>query len=295
MTIPQLIWLAGLFITSITINTGLLKVVTDDKFERPNAVSLIINSLFSLVGGFFGILLVGIFFSVIFVLFNALSFLLLFYFTKIRTVQGLELGEKLLIQFKTIDLQICYILAEIHGKERGNLIKPITLALRYILSEMPTIIGLDNTHHSELSVLIPKENKFKVVAYSGIENYRVEKMEEMFHYGSNTVSLAGHAMNQRKPIIVNDLADDTNPNLEHWIKTHRDEPKRGSLLAFPIIRGLGASDAEPIAILCITSMKKNAFKNADSVIRLLNYYALKIEILQNCLDLTTILGSETGV
>jgi len=129
MTIPQLVWLAGLFITSITINTGLLKVVTDDKFERPNAVSLTINSLFSLVGGFFGILLVGIFFSVIFVLFNALSFLLLFYFTKIRTVQGLELGEKLLIQFKTIDLQICYILAEIHGKERGNLIKPITLAL----------------------------------------------------------------------------------------------------------------------------------------------------------------------
>lgn len=295
MTIPQLAWLAGLFVTSITTNTGLLKIVTDDKFERPNAVSLLINGLLSLVGGFFGLILVGVVFSVGFVVFNVSSFLLMFYFTKIRTVRGLELGEKLLIQFKTIDLQICYILAEINSKGRENLIKPITLALRYILSEMPTILGLDNTHHSELSVLIPQENKFKVVAYSGIENYRVEKMEEMFQYGSNTVSLAGRAMNQRKPVIVNNLADDTNPDLEYWVKTHRDEPKIGSLLAFPIIRGLGASDTEPIAILCITSRRTNAFKNEDAVIRLLNYYALKIEILQNCLDLNSVIVPKMGV
>jgi hypothetical protein len=118
-------------------------------------------------------------------------------------------------------------------------------------------------------------------------------MEELFQYGSNTVSLAGHAMNQRRPVIVNDLANESDENLKFWVRTFRDEQKEGSLLAFPIIRGLGSPDAEPIAILCITSAKKDAFLNENALIRILTYFSVKIEILQNCLDLTTL--SRRGV
>lgn len=288
MSVAQIAWLATLCVASITINTSLLKIITDDKFDRPNLVSLFVNGLLSLVGGVFAVALVGLIYSIVFVLFNVISFLIMFYFTKRRTVRGLEFGERLLVQFKTIDLQICYIIAEINNK-KSDLLKPIRLALRYILSELPSNLGLDGTHHPQLSVLLPQENnKFKVIAYSGIENYRVEKMEELFEYGSKTVSIAARAMNQKTPIIIDNLSDPKNPDLEFYVKTFRDEEKEGSMLAFPIMRGLEPSDTEPIAILCITSKKPNAFVNREAVLRLLNYFAIKIEILQNCLDLVTV-------
>lgn len=296
MSIAQIAWLATLCVASITININLLKIITDDKFDRPNLVSLIANGLLSIVGGFFAIILVGLIYAIGFVVFNGLSFLIMYYFTKKRTVRGLELGERLLIQFKTIDLQICYILAEIYNNNHDDLLKPIRLALRYVLSELPDILGLDNkTHHPQLSVLIPKNNKFKVIAYSGIENFRVEKMEELFEHGSKTVSIAGRAMNQRKAVIINDLSDGSNPELEFYIKTFRDEDTVGSMLAFPIMRGLEPSDSEPIAILCITSKRTEAFKNQGAVLKILSFFAIKIEILQNCLDLTAIPRAKLGV
>lgn len=284
-----MLWLTSLFIASITTNVGLLKIISDDKFERPNLVALFINTLLSLVGGVFVLFVINsIYASFLFILFNVISFLLLVYMTRYRTVRALELGEKLLIIFKTVDLQISYILSEMIGQNDGtDITKPIRLALRYILSEIPSVLGLDNSHHPQLSILIPENNKFKVVAYSGIENFRVAKIEEMFQYGPNVVSLAGHAMNQRRAVVINDLTDEKNSDSIFWIRTFNNEPRTGSLLAFPIIRGLGPSDAEPIAILYITSTKRNAFANA-ATINILSYFALKIEILQNCLGIAEI-------
>ena len=285
MNSSQIIWLTSLFIASITTNAGLLKVISDDKIERPNLVALFVNTLLSIVGGLFAFLLIGsTYASFLFILFNAFSFLALVYTTKYRTVRALELGEKLLVVFKTVDLQISYILSEMINNENADVAKPIRLGLRYILSEIPSVLGLDNSHRPQLSILIPEKNKFKVIAYSGIENFRVAKIEEMFQYGDNTVSLAGHAMNQRRAIVVNDLSDEKNLDSIFWVKTINDESRSGSLLAFPIIRGLGPSDAEPIAILYITSIKKNAFANV-ATIRILSYFALKIEVLQNCLEI----------
>ena len=40
---PSVIWLAGLFISSISVNISLFKIVIDDKIARPIVVSLILN------------------------------------------------------------------------------------------------------------------------------------------------------------------------------------------------------------------------------------------------------------
>jgi hypothetical protein len=287
MDVTKTIWLAGLFIASISTNTTLIKLVTDDKLERPNIVSLFFNSLLTIVGGFFSFLLLGLFYASGFILFNIASFFFILYITKRRTVTALEYAEKLLINFKAIDLQISYILNEMYSGRSKDLARPTRRTLRFILSELPNVLGLDSSHHPQFSILVPQDKKFMVVAYEGIESFRIARMEELFQYGKDTVSLAGHAMNQKSPVIVNDLANETDPNLLYWTRTSPNEAKEGSILAYPIIRGLGSPDADPIAILCITSAKKNAFVNKDAINRVLAYFSLKIEILQNCIDLTT--------
>ena len=286
MNSTSLGWLAGLFIGSISLNLGLLKIIYDDTFAYPNRISLTANALLSFVGGFFIFYVAGAMYSIAFILFNVLSFLLMFYFTKRRTVYALELGEKLLAALKTIDLQLTYILSEMHHSENSDAAKPIRRAVRFILAELPDILGLNGDHHPQLCVLIPHENKFTVVAYERIESFRIEEMEKLFRYGPNPVSVAGRAMNQRRMVIINDLSKEEYPGADDWIKTYRDEQKKGSILAFPIMRGLASLDAEPIAILCITSAKKGAFKDENTLIRVLTYFSVKIEMLQNCLDLT---------
>ncbi|WKZ41870.1 MAG: GAF domain-containing protein [Anaerolineales bacterium] len=294
MTSAQLIWMAGLFVGSITLNTGLLKVITDDKIERPNLVGFFINLLLSLVGAFFGYILIGVLLSVAFVLFNVFSYIVIFFIVKKRDIKAVKFGETLLATFKRIDLQISFILSEINNsKEIGldtDFARPVRRTLRYIISELPYALGLDGSHETLISVLIPSNNKFKVVAYYGLENFVVAKMEDLFRYGPDAVSIAGHAMNQRTTVIINDLSDDNNQDVRRWVRVW-DESKTGSILAYPIIRGVGSNEAEPMAVICVTSRKKNAFDTISST-DLLNYFAPKIEILQNCMDLTAKINGE---
>jgi len=286
MTVAQSVWFAGLFIVSITMNTSLLKIITDDKFQRPTTVALFINLLLSLIGGFFASIIAGWAYSLGIILFNSACFFIIVYIVKKRDVTAVGFAEKLLVALNTIDLQISYILSEINERRGGDLSKAIQRALQYIISEIPNVIGLDQSHHPEISLLIPQNNKFKVIAYSGVENYRVVKMEEFFQYGEKTFSLAGHAMNQRKPVIVNSLAEDTNQEL--WLRTTTSDSKKGSILVFPIIRGLESENVNPIAILSIASIKENGFRNAEALMGVLAYFSQKIEILLSCLDLINV-------
>ena len=84
-------------------------------------------------------------------------------------------------------------------------------------------IGFRWTHHPQLSVLVPENLSFKVVAYSGITCYKLKQMEELFMYGDRPYSLAGHVMNRRIPIIINDLARDDDPDTKYWEKLSSDE------------------------------------------------------------------------
>lgn len=285
MTIDQYGWLAGIYITSITINLSILKIIIDNKLKYPSRYSLGFNTLLSVVGCFFTYKTVGLTQSIGFLIYNSISFLGILYITKSRTVNALELGETLLNLFKTIDLQTINIISDINNRKQTT-VKSITRALRYILAEIPGILGLDNTHHSQGCVLVPVKSKFKVVAYESIESYKIELIEKLFNHGSNIVSIAALAMKQRRMIIVNDLADQTNHDAKYWVPTYPEEPKIGSILAYPIIRGLGIPDAKPLAIICITSVKKNAFLNVSTLNRVLGFFAVKIETLQNCLELT---------
>ncbi len=99
-------------------------------------------------------------------------------------------------------------------------------------------------------------------------------------------------MNRKKPIIINDLADSEIKDVDLWIKIELEESRSGSILAYPIIRGIGPSDADPIVVLCITSEKKDAF-DIEIVIQLLTYFSSKFEILQNCWDIVS--NAQKGV
>jgi hypothetical protein len=135
-------------------------------------------------------------------------------------------------------------------------------------------------------VLVPQNSKFKVVAYEGITPVRLQLMEETFSYGITANGLAGHAVNRRSPIIINDLSN--NEDAELFIKLSKDDTKTGSAIAYPILRGLGSTTAEPIAVLCITSIKKQAFP-IELTKQFLSYYSAKIEILQNCIDIAELI------
>jgi len=284
MADPQILWLAGLSTGCIAANTGLLKVITDDKIPRPNIAAGFLNTLLSVVGGLFCYYFVGFLASVAFIFFNLISFLILVYIVTKRDKKAVLFAEKLFPTFMAIDLQIAFILSEMNKGSGLNMGSPIRRALRYILSELPIVFGFDSSHHTQACVLVPKDNRFGVVAYSGIPNYKVAKMEEMFQYGPNPISVAGYAMNQKKTIIINDLTDEKNKDGQYWVKITDEETRVGAILAHPIFRGIGSDTAEPIAVLCITSMKKNAF-DIDETNRLLSLFSLKVVILQYCWDI----------
>jgi hypothetical protein len=289
MPVAVFLWLAGSFFTSISINTTLLRLYFDDKVEHPSQVSLFFNVVLSLVGGIFIILFMGIpgiWIALAFILFNGFCFILAVFFTKKRTVYALEYGEKLLVSLKTIDLHICHIFEEWYEGNSENLAEPIIRSIRFVLSELPHALGLDASHKPAISVMIPQNDRFEVIGDDSIESFRIQEMEERFRYGPNPVSVAGYAMHQRRIIVLNDLSNENDENAKHWIRTFRDEPKKGSLVAFPIVRGLASEETEPIAILCVASIKKDAFKDVNTLVRILTYFAIKIEILQNCMDLT---------
>jgi hypothetical protein len=151
---------------------------------------------------------------------------------------------------------------------------------------------LDKKDNPQLCILVPENNRFKTIAYEGIENFRIAKMEEVFRYGAELKSLAGLAMNQRRTILINDLTDKTNEDVKQWIQVLPTDERDGSILIYPIIRGLGNPDAEPISIVCVSSTRKNSFDKKD-VAKIMVYYSPKIEILQNCWEIAE--GMETVV
>ncbi|MDP1614307.1 MAG: GAF domain-containing protein [Methylococcales bacterium] len=291
MTDPQWIWLASIFVASITANAGLLKIVTDDKIKRPNVVAIILNFILSCVGSYFAYQLVGGIPAIIFFVFNFALFLVLIYFIKRRDVKAVLFGEKLLSEFQTIDIQICFILSEMYERPNGDLVKPIRQTLRYILSVLQNIFGLDNSHHAQLCILVPSEFKFRVIAYEGISPVKLKQMQDSFRYGVEPNSLAGHAVNRRIPIIINDLANEKDENAKYFITLSHDEAKRGSILIYPIIRGIGSDVGVPIALICITSDRKNAF-DIEVTKQILSYFATKVEVLQNCMDIASVLKKE---
>ena len=107
------------------LNTTLLKIITDDKLSRPELDSFNTQLDFVVGRGVFADILVGLVLSIVFILFNLISFLILFYLVKKRDFKAVILGEKLLAEFQTIDLQICYILSEIWNNSNSDLEKPI--------------------------------------------------------------------------------------------------------------------------------------------------------------------------
>lgn len=285
MDIKILTWLAGLFLLSVSANTGLFGIITNDKIERPSRIAFYLNLSLSVIGAIFAVFIAGYYYiAVIFALYNSLSFLYITYIVKKRSIKALKFAEVLLATIKNIDLQICYILDVMYKKPRSDIGKPIRRTVRFILSELGNILGLDHVDHAQLCVLIPENNKFRVVAYHGIESIKVQKMEETFRHGPKPNSVAGHAMSERRTIIINDLSDNSNKDTRYWIDVLGDEKRDGSMLVHPIIRGIGSSTSKPIAVICVTSQRKKAF-DAELSIQILNYFSPKIEILQNCWDI----------
>ena len=282
----QILWFAGSFITSITINLNLIRVITDKGVQRPVSTTVFINILLSLVGGYFNYQFVSAVASGGFVLFNILSFLIIVVIVTRRDAKAINLSQVFFSSFRKIDLQIIHILSELNTQPGPGILKSIRRAQRWTLSELSNILGLNNKYKAHLSILVPINLRFHVIAYEGIENYKISIIEEQFNYGTEIKSVAGHAMRQRKTILINDLSDDKNEDAQKWIQVEKDEPPQGSLLVVPIMRGIGFTDTEPIALVCISSEKKNAF-DPKSIHRIMAFYGLKIEILQNCWEIAS--------
>ncbi len=291
MTVAQWTWLAGMFLASITANAGLVKIISDDNTKRPNALAIVLNTVLSIVGGFFVFRIAGINSSTIFIIFNVGLFFVLVFIIKRRDSKAVIFGESLLAEFQTIDVQICFILSEMWDNPNGDMVKPIRQTLRYILSELQNVFGLDSSHHAQLCILIPQDFKFQVVAYEGISPVKLKQMAESFRYGDDANSLAGHALNRRIPIIINDLSNEKDDDARYFVALSHDEAKRGSILVYPIIRGIGSAVGQPIALICITSEKKNAF-DIEITKQILSYFATKVEVLQNCMDIAGTLRKE---
>ncbi len=198
-----------------------------------------------------------------------------------RSIAGLELGEKLLVTFKAIDLQIAWIQNQIHNASKPDIDRPIRLCSRYIVASLIDCLGLDNTHKTKAYLLVVAEdNKFKLIAFNDIDEQAANQIESTFHYGSNADSLAGFAVNQKHPIVINDLSDSKNVLVRDWIHLYPgDNKKTGSVLVYPIVDSFLESDTEPSAILCIHSERNDAFTQIDSILRLMTYFSVKLEIV----------------
>jgi len=286
----QLIYLSGLYITSLTFNAGLLKFVPEKKTGIAYLLPLILNSILSVVGAIFIYKIVGATINVaIYVGYNFSSFLILQYFHKSQsqTDYALDVGERLLSELKKIDFQISKIMDDmVTGKNKDYPFRGVRRSLRFILSELPNLIGLDGRDRTQLCLLVPNDFKFTVVAWKSIDDFKIEEIESKFAYGQEPQSIAGHSMNTRSAIIVNDLSNDDDPKVRLWIRTVPDEEKTGSVLAYPILLRSRHEAVDPIAILCIATEKTNAFEDEKSLMRILDFFSVKIEILQHCYDLT---------
>lgn len=131
-----------------------------------------------------------------------------------------------------------------------------------------------------MSIAEVRDNgRFTILAAHLIDSHRIESLETLFNHKSGKVSgVAGHVVNLRKVIIINDV---TNPPAEYknvYAPTPYNEIpvyKSGSILGIPIYQDpVHPSTSKILAVLSISSSKKNYFK--DKHIKELEDYCSQI-------------------
>lgn len=283
LTSTQIAWFAGIFFSSIAINSALVKIISSKGINHPNLICVFLNSLTSFVGGYFAFRLINLATGFVFIAFNALSILIIIFIGTRRDIRAIKFSKDIFTSFQKLDLQTIFILTELTTHPNPELLKAVRRTQRWALSELTRILGLER-EKPEACILVPKDSRFHVVAYDGIENYKIAAIEEKMKFSPNPEGIAGQAMINRKQIIINDLSDMSDNNATNWIPLVATEEKKGSLFVHPISKGLAGRNEQPLAIVCIATNKIKAF-DEKSVKKLMVYFEPKIEILQICWEL----------
>ena len=288
ITITNLIWIATFFLGITGIQISIFRLAINDKFRRPLLVAglfFIVILIVELTCIYFGFGLIPAF--LVFG-YSCLLFLIFFSAIKSRDKKAIKFGEQYTRVTHTIDIQINHVLDQmITNGNTAETSKAIENGLCYILSEIVAYLKLDFTRHkSRLCILLTKKDGlFKVIAQIGIPNHLIDNLEHEFSYHQNIVSVAGLSANKHEVICIRNLSNKKDERTYCWHQLEPSEEKIGSIICYPIGKGVGDNKIEETsAVINISSSKKNAF-NCEAVVELLDHFSQKIETLLYCYEL----------
>jgi hypothetical protein len=281
-----IIKLAALFLTNFGIGITLIVAINKDEFKSPLKWSSVILSLSTIITSIFLWMASAHYFILGLIANNLVSFTLIYWLVKNRDVGGINLAERTLVYFTSLDTQLCFLLNGIsQNRDPEELSQYIGVALGTAITAISNIIGLNGSHDSHISIFRAIDGKFKVLASCGVTPEYVESIQDKFCYISKPYGLAGYTIFEGKTISIADLKNTKDPNFNKWVPIFEGQTRSGSIICLPILRGFKGEDkTKPMGVLNLTSKRKKVFDSA-SIRSLLNRFANKIEILLYCLEL----------
>lgn len=289
MGADDLKWLLGLLLAIIAINIPLINVLLNDKVRNPLRLAILVDSVSALVvGGFAYVITSSYVASLAILIETAAMFGIIGYVLKERDRKGIRLGEDFIEFERVIDVQTSYILTGLtKGRPQDATRRGVCRALEFILDILGEYLGLTDSrqsghdHHHSMSIFLAKaDGKFEVLACSGMTPEQTERIEGEFRYKPDIISVAGYCANKGLFVCISDLAaskPDDDPS-HYWIQSETNEKKQGFLMCFPIFRGVGPKSANPMAVMSLSSQKKQAY-DCDSTRQVVERIASKVENL----------------
>lgn len=241
---------------------AILGLSLGDKLPRPILTSFGIFLLFDCILGWIAYYYVGLLLVAEVLGISAFFLIVIVAILKRRDTKGIKMGQGFLEALHRIDLQTTYVL-HLFSKTGATpaLAKAINTALSFILTQVALILKVEvDKDQSHLSLLLAREGKFKVIAQTGVTPKHVAFIEKYFSYENGGNGLAGKSAARGQVIYIPDLSDESNLDVKSWIRVGEDEDKEGSIICYPMIRGVGEEDGHvPLAVLSVTSIRKKAF------------------------------------
>jgi hypothetical protein len=279
--------LFGIFLTDFGICLTLIIATTNDGLNHPRLIGGPALLILAALAVFFTYLIgTGWFFIALGPFINLFSGALIYLLSEGRDVDARKLEQKTLKFLATIDESICYIADRVSNNDlTSNTTNAIIHSLNLILIQIGEILGLNPSDGDHLSVFRAENGKFKVISELGLSVEQIATIERDFSYNAPLYGLAGHALNDKKPISIKNLASLKDPNSENWVMTLNHEKKQGSIVCVPILRGIGVEvRRNQMAVLNVASHRRR-FLAKSSIRSLLFLYANKVEILLYCQEM----------
>lgn len=188
--------------------------------------------------------------------------------------------------FNTLDVAIQTIAYELSKQDHKDVNNEVYRAIDEALSNIPFFLGVEVTDKPTSCVLLARNDtlKFTVLSSHNLHYHKRQKIERDFSFAENAImGVAGYAACKMEKIFIGNLATSKDTAMNYWMELVKDEPKKGFMCAYPIIRGIGedSSGTEiPLAVICLSSKElifPDEFRN--DLMFYLGMFAQKIETL----------------